>query len=87
MTDIEEVRKRTHRIMESCMAGKASTMKDELRSYLFPLVQDASITNYIVTDKDPLINQDFTVEIIGTKSYIFTMNRNYGVKCRTTFSS
>lgn len=89
MTEIEEVRKRAHGIMESYMAGtgKISTMKNELGSYLSQLVQDSSIMDYIITDKDPLINQDFTVEIIGTKSYILTMSRNYGVKCRKTFSS
>ena len=76
MTDFKKIKKEVGKILEDGMFGNVFAIKRKVSNYLFPLVKDASITNYVIEDSNPLENKDFTVKIIGLeKSYTFTVGR------------
>jgi len=73
MTDLNEVKKEVGEILNDKTLDKASCKKNKLRNYLFPLVRDNSITNFVIEDIKPLENQDFTVKVIKEKSFVYTV--------------
>lgn len=71
MTGSEVIKDKVGKILDDGMFGSTSALKDKIRHYLFPLVQDASIKNFVIENIVPPENQGFTVTIIGEKSYTY----------------